>query len=247
LSSSDLFRGSISRPARPFNSSRGVRRCLGPRDKPEDDTCARVARRRNLARHERRAMRERGNAGAKRPPSLVTFRQPFGARVRWLSVPRLRSHRQRASSPTGRSAPGLRIGTVGGCAPRAWLRSAAARRASVQSVATPAQPRVHGPGICGELHRAAGGRSQNPRCLNRAPTLPRVGRSADASQTGRGEGSMGEARRVGISSADWEHQWHPVGLHFALDLQPPRWHCLDALNLVLLLLGGRCSKSGSLI
>ena len=37
------------------------------------------------------------------------------------------------------------------------MRSAAARRASVQCVATPAQPRVHGPNICGELHRAAGG------------------------------------------------------------------------------------------
>ncbi len=54
--------------------------------------------------------------------------------------------------PYGVQTPGLRIRTVGGCAPRRTMRSAAARRASVQCVATPAQPRVHGPGICGELH-----------------------------------------------------------------------------------------------
>ena len=140
-----------------------------------------------------RDFKERGSAGAKRPPSWVTVRRPFGARVRWLSVPRVRSHRQRAFGPTPwRATPGLRIRTVGGCAPQrndAERRCATGVRAVRCRSCTASSPRPR------HLRRASPrGRRMiaKPACLNRAPALPRVRRSADASLvTGRDGRSMG--------------------------------------------------------
>ena len=65
----------------------------------EDDIYG-AARMSRYSRAKPRGLTGGGSAGAKRPPSKSKFRQPFGARVRCLSVPRVRSHRQRAVGPS---------------------------------------------------------------------------------------------------------------------------------------------------
>ena len=82
-----------------------------------------------------RHVKERGSAGAKRPPSYnpAAFRRPRAA----AAVPRVQRHRQRAFGPTRRVlAAGLhRLGPPSCCASQVQLRERRCRRASVQFVA----------------------------------------------------------------------------------------------------------------
>ena len=138
--------------------------------------------------------RERGRRSAAiRCNKRAALRRPR----RLLAVPRVRSHRQRAFGPAlaslGRASRVQDLELL-----RALMHgSAAARRASVQTVASAAQPRSAAPESEAELSLASDARDGTDASLNRAPPPPRVGRSADASHTGRGEGSMGAVRRRG--------------------------------------------------
>ena len=161
-------------------------------------------RRRPAPRGGSRLAQRKRERGRQTTAILVTpVRRAFsdGARVRWLAVPRVRSHRQRAFGPTlWRETPGLRIRTVGGCAPR---RSDAERRCAT--------------GVRAVRCRSCTASSPRPRHLRRAlprdrrmiakSALPQPGTGPAPRQTlsccvplsGKAARSMGEVWRVGIS------------------------------------------------
>ena len=128
--------------------------------------------------------------------SPATFRRPR----RCAAVPRVQAHRQRPSDPTlWRSTPGCcvrdRKATALGDAERRC------RRASVQCVATPAQPRSATPDLRGRAGpRGTRANGNIHAASSGSPALPHVRRSSlTRPSIGQDGWSMGEAERAGTS------------------------------------------------
>lgn len=156
---------------------------------------ARTYRRPARGRARRLEQRE-GSAGAKRPPSVVQVRQPFGARVGFFPCRGSDTHRRGLSVPVRRSTAEPHRRDV------LLLRSRRGRAPLPMGVRARRCRTSHSPDRWPRNMRELPSR-QTPRrvgiCLNQAPSPIPLSRSAVASRTDRSGGSVWRVLGAGIS------------------------------------------------